>query len=264
MKVRLITTFLFTAALSACGGGGGGSSSGSTPNSVDPALQGVYAGTLTGGTSNAFQMIFLEDGSFWTLYGNQTPSLFYVSGFIQGSSSSGGGKFQSQNAKDFGFPTAVSGTVNATYVAGTSISGTASNSNGSVSFTGAPPVSSTYNYNTAASVAYVQGAWNGVTLLSGESANINISNTGVIAGVSSGGCQFTGNIQPRPSGKNVFNVTLTLGASPCVSPGQSASGVAVSYPLVADPTTQQLIVLATDSARTRGTGAIGTRSTLPN
>jgi hypothetical protein len=38
-------------------------------------------------------------------------------------------------------------------------------------------------------------------------------------------------VTPQPSGKNVFNVPLNFGVSPCALPGQTASGVGVSYPL---------------------------------
>jgi len=71
------------------------------------------------------------------------------------------------------------------------------------------------------------------------------------------GCAITGNFVARPSGKNVFNMTLTFGAAPCTLPGAGASGVAVAYPLANGKT--QLIVAGVNGARSMGTAAFGTR-----
>src|SRR6186713_3412293 len=86
------------AALAACGGGGD-----DVPAAAAPATaEGVYGGTLTGSSSNAFELVVLENGEFWTLYGTSTPAAFYVEGFIQGNgTSSNGAAFSSTSAKDY-------------------------------------------------------------------------------------------------------------------------------------------------------------------
>jgi hypothetical protein len=86
-------------------------------------------------------------------------------------------------------------------------------------------------------------------LLDGETATLTVASNGAIAGISSLGCSFTGTITPRPSGKNVFNTTLTFGGAPCALPGQSASGIALAYPL-ANGMTQLLAGAATASGST--------------
>ena len=249
-----VSVILCAIGLAACGGGGGGG--GGAPNAGATA-EGVYGGTLTGSTSSDFELLVLENGEFWSLYGTQTPTFFGVAGFVQGSGTSNNGTFTSSNTKDFGFTPALAGNTNATYNAtAKTISGTVSGSSGTVGFSGGPIAGSLYDYNAPASLSTVVGLWS-TTTLTGESVAVNISADGTFTAVSGLGCNFSGVITPRPSGKNVFNVSLTFGAAPCALPNQPASGIAVTYPLASGPT--QLIVAVVDSARTTGAATFGTR-----
>ena len=219
--------------------------------------EGVYGGTLSGSPSTAFRLLVLEDGSFWSMYGTATASVFGVAGFTQGAGTSVNGTFTSTNAKDFGFYPAVAGTATATYNtnAGT-ISGTSVTSSGTVGFSGGPIADSLYNYSAAANLSTVSGSWV-TSSLTGESVAVSIGANGAVTGTSSLGCNFAGNVAPRPSGKNVYNVTLTFGPSPCLLAGQAATGIAVAYPLASGQT--QLVVAVTDLSRTAGTAVFGTR-----
>ena len=247
------SAFACVVVLSACGGGGGDS----PPAANGPSAEGVYGGTLSGSSSNAFQLLVLENGDFWAMYGTQTSTVFAVAGFIQGSGTSNIGSFTSSNTKDFGFSPAVAGNTSATYnVTAKTISGTVMATAGTVTFNGGPIAGSLYNYNTPASIATVAGAWT-TTILTGETANLNIATNGSFTAVSSLGCNFSGTVTPRASGKNVFNVSLTFGATPCALPSQVVTGIAVAYPLASGST--QLVVAVTNSARTAGTAAFGTR-----
>jgi hypothetical protein len=249
-----VLTLIAVATLAACGGGGGDEA----PAPAAPTAEGVYGGALTGSTSTSFQLVVLENGDFWTLYGMNTPSTFYVAGFIQGNGTSSNGAFTSASAKDFGFAPAKAGTVNATYNASAkTVSGTAGVTGvGSVSFSGGPIPGSTYDYNTAATLSTVAGTWT-MTELDGEAILLNIGSSGNFTAIGSSGCNFSGNVTPRPSGKNVFNVALTFGGSPCALPGQSASGIAVAYPTSGGRT--QLLVTAVDGSKQYGAAAFGTR-----
>ena len=110
-KRKAVGTLLTFTFLAGCGGGGGDSQS----PKPGPSAEGVYGGTLTGSTSTAFQLLVLENGDLWSLYGTQTPTQFSVSGFVQGSGTSNNGSFTSSNARDFGVTPAVTGTTTATY-----------------------------------------------------------------------------------------------------------------------------------------------------
>jgi hypothetical protein len=247
--LALATAFCLT--LVGCGGGGGDSPA------PGPTAEGVYGGTLTGSSSSNFQMLVLENDEFWAMYGTQTPTQFLVAGFLQGTGVSNSGTYTSSNVRDFGFNPAVAGTANATYnAAAKTISGSVAATAGTVTFSGGPIAGSLYNYNTPALLASVSGIWS-LTALTGEGVSLNVSSTGTFTATSSLGCTFSGTMLPRPSGKNIFNVSLTFGPSPCVLAGQPASGIAVVYPLASGRT--QLIFAGTNTARTIGTAAFGTR-----
>jgi hypothetical protein len=241
-------------ALAACGGGGGGSD---TPPFI-PSAEGAYTGTLTGSTTyKAFELLVLENGDFWSLYGTQGSSSFSVAGFLQGSGTTGSSTFVSANSKDFGSAPAISVPTNATFDAtAKTISGTLAAPTGTVGFSGGPLPASIYNYGTAASLATVTGTW-ATTSLTGERVNVTVAASGTFTASSASGCNFSGTVAPRASGKNVFNVALTFGASPCALAGQAATGIALAYPTGSGST--QLIVAVTDSTRTVGSALVGVK-----
>lgn len=235
--------------LAACGGGGG-DDGGSAPSAGTSPAEGAYAGTLTGGPSNGFQLVILEDGTYWSIYGTQVGSLLYVNGFVQGSGTAANGQFSSNNARDFGYAPSVAGSIVATYVPGVSISGTTYGPAGaSGTFSGTRAGISPYVYEQPANLANITGSWR-MQMLSGETTNVSINTNGSFTAVSSGGCQFSGTILPRASGKNVFNVSLTFGAAPCLLAGQRATGIGV-YSSVSGGGSQ-LMVAVVDGARAYG------------
>jgi len=250
MKSTRFAAVMSCAALfSACGGGGS-----SPPPCCGATAEGAYSGSITGGTAPTFYLLVLEDGSYWSMYGTQGASAFYVTGFVEGAGTSNNGTFTSSDARDFGHSPAVSGTVSATYTP-TSISGKVTGASGSETFNGNALTGTTYNYNTPAKISDVAGAWN-LTLLNGETLSINISAAGSFGpSVSSLGCSISGTVTPRPSGKNVFNVSLLFGAG-CSLVGQTATGIALDYPLTVGT---QIIFAGIDNTRQFGTAAFGVR-----
>lgn len=80
-----------------------------------------------------------------------------------------------------------------------------------------------HDYNSPARISDVVGAWRP----SFVDSSFTIDGAGTIAATTPPGtCSFTGSLTPRPSGKNVFNVTLTV--TGCADAG-SYTGVGVSY-----------------------------------
>lgn len=248
--------------LTACGGGGGGGDSSTptptpTPIPTIAAAEGVFVGTIAGSTNNAFNLLVLENGDFWTLYGRQLPTAFRVAGIVQGAGTSSNGSFTSSNAKDFGLVPAINTTVSATYnPTAQTISGTLSSTVGNVTFTGGPLTNSTYNYATPATLSSITGAWT-TTSTSGENVAINVAASGAFTAIGSSGCGFSGTVTPRASGKNVFNTSMTFGPAPCGLPGQTASGIAIVYPLTTGIT--QVIFAQVDATRSFGSAAFGVR-----
>jgi hypothetical protein len=237
--------------LSACGGGGGGGSP--TPVATSP-MQGVFQGTSSNGKT--IDALVLEDGSFWDIYGIPSGSALAVQGVAAGSSTASNGSF-TLSFNDFYTPgnTAVSGTGSGTY-SGTNLVGTLTENGVTGTFNLTAPVTTNYNYNVAATIATVAGSWSG-SLLDGETATVNISSSGALTGTSSLGCAVTGTVTPRPSGKNVFNVSVTFGASPCALPNQTSTGIGLTYPL--GNGTNQLIVGLVTPSQTKATAFFAIR-----
>jgi hypothetical protein len=219
--------------------------------------EGVYGGALTGSASSAFQMLVLENGEYWAMYGTQYPTMFGVSGFIQGSGAATNGNFTSSNLKDYGYTPAAGGTVNASYsTTSKTMAGTIAITAGTVSFTGGPVAGSLYDYNAAASLTTLTGPWS-TTSVSGEIIDLTVAANGAFTASSNLGCRFSGTFVPRASGKNLFDVALTFGASPCALPGVAARGIALAYPLANGKT--QIIATAIEGTRSYGTVVFGTR-----
>ena len=241
-------------ALTACGGGESASETAGAGGSPE----GVYGGTLTGSTSSAFRMVILENGDLWALYGTQGASTFAVSGLIQGAGAWSQGNYSVAQARDFGFQPAVAGRLNGRFEGTTAktISGTGSFAGTTIAFSGGPIAGSLYRYDTPASLTATAGTWT-LTAISGEVIALNVASDGRFSGASNTGCTLSGTLAPRPSGKNVFDMTLAFGQAPCLLAGQGASGIALVTPLATGQS--QLIVAGIDAARTVGTAAFGVR-----
>lgn len=103
---------------------------------------------------------------------------------------------------DFGFNPALGGSIAATYSGGArTISGIIMEGGGSVTFSGGPIAGATYNHDTAASPLMLVGPWIATTSHS-DTVSINIAADGSFATTATNfGCNFSGTITARPSGK---------------------------------------------------------------
>jgi hypothetical protein len=240
---------------------------------------GVYGGTLREAPSGApaFEAIFLEDGEFWMLYGNDYGSMFTVYGFIQGYGNSSGGTYTSTSAKDFWFrfpPIKPEASILANYNADAkTISGTIAypvidydpdTPDAPVSFTtafsGGPIQGANYNYDSPASLSAVTGAWS-LQTTQGDAATMIVAADGSLRFTTTSGCSGKGSLTPpRPSGKNVFNAAIVFddNNNACLLSGQTITGIAVTYPILATGQSQ-LVIALTDASRTIGMAAFGVR-----
>lgn len=252
--------------LTACGGGGGGGDDDAPPTPptppTDAKVEGAYEGsTYEGGrvpsaSAEEHRTIVLDDNQVYTLYGNSVGNIFYVDGFLHGYGNMSGNTFTSSVRDYFLTGEVFSGSLSATFVPGVSL-------NGSVIYDdGAPMVSFTtrvmptyYDYNVAAKLSDITGAWSLTRLQDDDPITMNIASTGAFTATSLG-CAMNGNILPRASGKNVFNVSMNFGPLPCRLPGQSVSGIAVIHRADGTP---ELLIAVTNTSRTEGTVMFGTR-----
>jgi hypothetical protein len=231
------------ALLAGCGGD-------DAPASVTEKAEGAYVGTLA--TAPA-QALVLENDEFWLFYGNEVEAgqPFEVIGFVQGPASSGTGSLRSINTLDYGALPVAPVELALTYVPDVSMNGNISliGGGGSVGVSAGPFAAAVYNYDAAASLADVQGDWTLDELGFGK-VTIDVEADGVFTGAG-GGCIFSGLIVPRPSGKNVFDVTLNYQNEPCLADNQSLQGVGMLQTVGGS---QQFIIGAVTSFRGDATG----------
>lgn len=241
---------LLLSLLAGCGGGGSGGSA-----STASAAQGAYEGTTSNG--NSIDTVVLENDQYWGVYGKTVGSIFILQGLVQGNGQSGNGSFSSSDLRQFNFDGSVaSGILNASYVPSVSFNGSASSASQTLTFTETAIPAARYDYNAAATLGDISGAWLLVEL-SGAPIALTVASNGTFIGASAS-CSFNGTLTPRPSGKNVFNLVLTYAASfSCNRAGQSFSGIAVDYILGSGK--RQLILAGVDGPRNNATIVFGSR-----
>lgn len=236
---------LILAATSLTGCGGNGSvGGGGTPPVTQGNPEGAYSGTTTSGET--FEAIILPNGTFYGLYGKTAGNTFTVDGMLTGIGSANNGTYTASVTDYYYSGATYSGSVNATYVVGSSISGTVTESgNPNTTFSGKPIASSQYTFGTPALLSNITGTWTGF-LFEDAASVVTIGNNGAFTG-SSQGCTFSGSVTPDSSGSNFFDFSIKYGASPCLLPNQTQSGIAVDY-LLPDGVTRQLLAAVSSSS----------------
>lgn len=247
--IGTLTALGLAALLTACGGSGGGGGGDAVSNAN---AEGAWTGTNSLG--NAFVLVVLENGDLYSMYGTASGSSFTALGFDRGHASISGTSLSGTITQyDFN-GNKIDGSLAATVVSNTSINGLATPNGGSSSTTFfATPLSATYSayhYNTAAAISDIAGAWSGNVLdLAHSAATFSIDAGGNLTGTNLA-CAFTGTVTPRPSGKNVFNVSMHFAATSCTLAGQDASGIAISYVLANGK--RQFILATENTAKNKG------------
>jgi hypothetical protein len=200
--------------------------------------------------------LILEDASIWTLYGTTSGTQISVQGLATGVLTTYGPGSSTSSAlvaslTNFPVPgSSVSpASLTGTYSASTGIAGTLVLAGVSESINLTIPAITTYDYDAPASIASISGTWQG-GMLDGETATITFAANGNISGLSSLGCTFTGTTIARPSGKSVFNVSITFGGSPCANANLSETGIAITSVVAGSGGKNQLIIGAIDSTKT--------------
>lgn len=240
--LEILTILGLPLLLAACGGA----------NSSDnnSAAEGAWTGTDSWG--NSFSMLVLENGDYYSLYGTNKSADFVLQGFDQGAPTLSGDSLKGSITEYDNSNKPAKGMLAATVVPGSTIKGSVSNVSGTASGTfTATPLSAkyaSYDYNATAYTSDVQGSWT-VTSLSSNSEKVTINDKGVLTG-SIKGCSFSGTVTPRSSGKNVLNIGLSFGASPCEHANQGMSGIALNYDLGTGK--RQLLVALQDPIKGHG------------
>ncbi len=238
-----------TLIMTGCGGGNGNSGIRTSGNSTSTAgeAQGVYSGTAQGGYT--FEAVVLPNDKFYALHGTTSGNTFSIDGMMAGQGVSDHGTFNGTVTDYTSLP--ISGNLTATYVPGTTITGTITAVGVNMPFSAAAIPS--FNFNTAARISDISGNWT-ATLLDGSSAAGTIASDGSFSATTAG-CSITGKLTPDTA-KNFFNASLTFGASPCLLPNQTATGVAVYFP-ISNGAAHQLVMAGVSG--NLGTAFVATR-----
>jgi len=237
-KPQLTLISCALAILSGCGGGGS-----STPSA---SAEGFWSGaTSTGYTAN---VVILENGETWGYY----TSGGYLYGALYGNTSTNGNTLSGSGA-DFNLPyrTVTPGSYTGTVIEKSSIS--IRTSQGST-FNG------TYGstYLQPASMTALAGVFKGQAL-SGTTApqtvSVTITSAGQMTVPSTLGCSASGSVSPRPTGKNIFNLSVTFTGSTCaLGNGGTASGI-----LYYDASNKQILAMGMNPAKSDGFIALGVK-----
>ena len=236
-----------TVALTACGGGGDDAPAAPNPPPAPvTTAEGFWTGTAS--TGNDVSLAILENGETWGVYSRGSV----IVGALYGQTTTSGGTLIG-SGQDFNIPsrTVVPGTYAGSFVAKTSVSVRTSAGG---SFTGIYDT----DYDAAPSLSALAGTFSGTGVSGGspvQNAPVTISSNGAISVPSSLGCSASGTAVPRPSGKNIFNVTVTFNGSNCaLGNGTTTAGIAYY-----DVPTRQLLVMALNSGKTDGFIYIGAK-----
>lgn len=245
-KLRYAALAVSSVLLAACGGGDDADDATTPTAPVAATAEGFWVGNSSTGVRTA--LAILENGETWGVYASSTSIL----GALYGNTTSNGTSLTGAGS-DFNIPSrsVSSATYSGSYTPKAKIN---VNTSGGISFAG------TYDtdYDRPASLTSVAGNFSGQGV-SGSSpvqgVSVNISSTGVVTVPSTLGCSASGSIAPRPSGKNVFNVSMTFfGAACALGNGATARGIAVY-----DSANRELLVLALNPAKTDGFIYVGSR-----
>lgn len=218
--------------------------------------EGSYAGTLQPpAEDNAFRALILENGDFWGIYGQQAGDNFSASGLIQGKGAYGpNNTYTITSLVDYGSTPVISMSLSGAYGGG-ALNGQLSTPVGTVAFSGAQNPDADYQYEAAPNYAALVGPWV-MKNTDNITYNINFNADGSLSGNASV-CTFTGRIGPRASGKNVFDISATLGAQ-CPQPNATVNGIAIGNP-VANSSQRQLIIAVVTADSSAGWVLFGTR-----
>jgi hypothetical protein len=182
--------------------------------------EGVWSGSASNGSSLA--LVILENGETWGLYGaNETAGDLYAGAFY--GQSTGTGNTFTASGSDFYFNnwSVTSGTVKGTVVQKSTINATTSQN---------LSVDLKYEsiYEIPASLKAVAGSYK-VTGISAKGSATDAPMTITAAGlvtVEGTTCSASGNVAPRASGKNVYNISMTfIGTNCALGNGGTASGI---------------------------------------
>ncbi|WP_028604234.1 hypothetical protein [Ottowia thiooxydans] len=261
MNTKLAAVGLLCALMTACGGGGDDSPT-PTPTPITASPEGRWAAKI--GNDLFSVMTVLENGEIWGIYASGS-TLGNLYGEVSANGPALNGKLTDINL--------TSRVIRATDFTGSVTPKTSMD----LTLTGASPMSLTYveTYDQPANALALTGLYEGnqythiykslplandstnssttqgsnsTTVISVNKAKFQVSDKGEVTMTSDTDCSGSGTILPRATGKNVFDVTLTLQGSACaLENGTSLRGIALH-----ESKGDTMIIQALNDAKTEG------------
>ena len=231
-----------------------GTGSGGTGGNHPGQAQGFYSCELQGVTTPTMETLILSTDVFYGIVGQLQSSSFTVSSLITGQGASGSDTYSSTALTEYLPSSSSTGTVSATDIPQSSMSGTVTIGGVQAGFGGSALADTLYNYSTAASITTIATTattpWSGTLLDSSNTAvTLNISTSGSITTTSSG-CNVTGNVTANTN-NNLYTLTnLSFSSCPFVaslSGSQTASAVGIVF-ILPDGITKELLIPVTVTA----------------
>lgn len=211
------TAYTFTVKATNSAGTSGASTA---SNSVTPAnnAEGFWLGVS--GTGYDLSVLILENGDFYNIFSSAGIAYGIDFGTLKASGTSLSG-----NIVEYYIPTNTSyaGTVSGSFVTKSAITGSASFP--TLGYSSAFSGQYAAGYETPATASSIAGTYTG-NYYTGAPVTMVVSSDGSVLG-SSTNCSFSGTVKPRPSGKNVYNVSMTFTGTQCAPGSGVSSGVAV-------------------------------------
>lgn len=212
---------------------------------------GFYTGKF-GNLTGTGQILILNDGSYWMWIGASDASTTNFTAVVQSSAGSWtSNAYTSTSGVDlFSTPQATNVGIVATYVAGTSFTGTFTEGTTSGPMTYTVPSSAAYLFTETPSLSKLAGTY---ALTDGT---LSVAATGSFTGQLTSGCTFTGMASPKTTGENAYNLVLTYGPAFCKSPNAQTSGIALLETTVLGT---QIVGAVASSDKKTGGMLIGTK-----
>lgn len=211
------------------------------PTSLPPiaTAEGIWAG-VTNVPDAVFLGAILENGDSWTLILSATQG--NVAGFFRGTLASTAGALSGQVRGYFlGQTAAAPANVTGTYSPREELIATADGYGATLTGAYAPVP----DYDQPASALVAGGTWRiaGARILgpaSDPDLVVEVSPGGVLSGASPSGCQVSGTLVPRSSGKNIYDLAISVGGSGCPLGSSASQGIVL---LLAGPPQQSIALI---------------------
>ena len=194
----------------------------------NPSAGGLYIGDLG---SLRTTMLVMRDSSSWMWWGthNATTNVTTYAGVIQNPvGSSTASTYTSNSGWDVVASTPGSYSTSATYVAGSSLTGTIHIGSTDFPMTLTTPSAASYQYS-GSPTGQAFAATYSVTLIGvakADTATFVVGSSGSFTGTTAAGCNFSGSVTPMSTGENAYTLATTFGPSPCTLPNTQTTGVA--------------------------------------